>query len=70
MQDGQSPASLSKLLGSDMWSNAACCGYVLLACKNLGFTKSEIKRVLGALNMVFSNYTVPEAEKRYFGTSV
>lgn len=70
MQDGQSLATRSELLGSDVWSNAACCGYVLLACKNLGFTKYEIKRMLDVLNAAFSNYTVQEAEKRYLETSV
>lgn len=70
MQDGQSPATLSELLGSDMWSNAACCGYVILACKNLGHTKAEIKKLLVALNAVFSNYTMQEAEVRYFEADI
>ncbi len=70
MQDGQSLATLSELLGSDVWSNAACSGYVLLACKNLGYTRAEIKRMLDALNAAFSNYTLQEAEKRYLETLV
>lgn len=66
MQEGQAINTLSTLLGSDIWSNAACCGYVLLACKNLGYTKKESRSLLEAVNAAFGNYTIQQAEKEYY----
>lgn len=66
MQEGQVPNTLSALLGSHIWSNAACCGYVLLACKNLGYTKQESSNLLEAVNSAFENYTIQQAEKAYY----
>lgn len=43
MQGGQAVNTLSALLGSDTWSNAVCCGYVLLACKNLGTPSKKVE---------------------------
>jgi len=68
MQEGQAVNTLSTLLGSDSWSNAACCGYVLLACKNLGYTKQESRNLLEAVNAAFENYTIQQAEKEYYRT--
>ena len=68
MQEGQAVNTLSALLGSDTWSNAACCGYVLLACKNLGYTKQKSKSLLEAVNVAFENYTIQQAEKEYYDT--
>lgn len=70
MQDKQTLSSLSEVLKNDMWSNAACSGYVILACKNLRYTKAESKKILEALDVVFSNYTLQEAEKRFFEVSI
>jgi len=66
MEEGQAVNALSALLGSDTWSNAACCGYVLLACKNLGYTKQESRNLLEAVNAAFENYTIQQAEKEYY----
>ena len=66
MENGQASNRLSGLLNSDEWSNAACCGYVLWACKNLAYTKQEIQKLLTELNLAFSNYTLQEAETRYY----
>lgn len=68
MQEGQAVNTLSALLGSDIWSNAACCGYVLLACKNLGYTKQESRSLLESVNATFGNYTIQQAEKEYYDT--
>jgi len=68
MQEGQAVNTLSELLGSNTWSNAACCGYVLLACKNLGYTKQESRNLLKAVNAAFENYTIQQAEKEYYRT--
>lgn len=66
MQEGQGLKTISELLGNDTWSNAACCGYVLLACKNLGYTKQESQNFLEAVNSAFKNYTIRQAEKEYY----
>lgn len=66
MQEGQAVNTLSALLGSDTWSNAACCGYVLLACKRLGYNKQESRNLLEAVNAMFENYTIQQAEKVYY----
>lgn len=66
MQEGQAVNTLSALLGSDTWSNAACCGYVLLACKKLGYNKQESRNLLEAVNAMFENYTIQQAEKVYY----
>lgn len=68
MREGQGLNTISALLGSDTWSNAACCGYVLLACKNLGYTKQESRNLLEAVNSAFKNYTIQQAEKEYYKT--
>ena len=68
MQEGQAVNTLSELFGSDTWSNAACCGYVLLACKNLGYTQQESRNLLKAVNAAFENYTIQQAEKEYYRT--
>lgn len=66
MKEGQGLNTISALLGSDTWSNAVCCGYVLLACKNLGYTKQESQNLLEAVNSAFKNYTIQQAEKEYY----
>jgi len=69
MKNGQASNTLSGLLNSDEWSNAACCGYAILAGKSLGYTKQEMQKLLAAFDTVFSNYTLQEAEARYFQIS-
>lgn len=68
MQEGQSANTLSVLFDSDIWSNAACCGYVLLACKNLGYTKQESQTLLEAVHTAFGSYTMQQAEEEYYRT--
>ena len=68
MQEGQAVNALTVLLSSDTWSNAGCCGYVLLACKNLGYTKQESRNLLKAVNSAFENYTIQQAQKEYYDT--
>ena len=53
------------LLNSNQWSNAACMGYVIKACKSLDYSTEEISTLLEMLNTLFSNFTVEEAEKEY-----
>ncbi len=40
-------------------------GYVIKACKSLDYSEKEISALLQALNMMFSNFTLEEAEKEY-----
>ena len=54
-----------KLLTSGQWSNVACMGYVIKACKSLDYSEKEISALLQALNMMFSNFTLDEAEEEY-----
>ena len=40
-------------LEPDEWSNDACRGYVIMAMENCGFSKKDIRRVVGQLYEVF-----------------
>ena len=35
-----------QLLTSEQWSNAACMGYVIKACKSLDYSEKEISALL------------------------
>lgn len=67
MKDGQKhlPVNLVQLLCEEQWSNNACCGYVLIACKALGYSEKQINELLSALNDAFSNYSVECAKEKY-----
>ena len=54
------------LFEGDLWSNAACCGYLLLACKMGGVSTQNSRLLLEALEAAFGNYTVQQAEKEYY----
>ena len=66
MREEQGLNTISALLESDIWSNAAYCGYVLLACKNLGYARQEIQNLFEAVNLAFKNYTIQQAEREYY----
>ena len=53
------------LLNSDQWSNAACIGYVILACKRLDYSIEEISNLLEMLNTMLSNFTPEAAAEEY-----
>ncbi len=53
------------LLSGDGWSNAACKGYVIRACRALSYTDEQTAALLEMLDGIFSNYTVDEAEETY-----
>ena len=40
-------------LETDEWSNDACRGYVIMAMEDCGFSKKDIRRVVGQLYEVF-----------------
>ncbi|MGN0503057.1 MAG: hypothetical protein ACI4HN_09035 [Ruminococcus sp.] len=54
-----------ELIQPQGWSNSACLGYAILACRNLGFTGCEITDFIDMLNSTFGNYSIEEAEKVY-----
>lgn len=45
------------------WSNAACMGYCLIAMRRAGLRPTVQRRVLLALEGVFDDVSVEEAEK-------
>lgn len=53
------------LMGTDYWSNTACMGYVIKACKNLDYSEEEISTLLETISAMFSNFTIEEAEREY-----
>lgn len=53
------------LMDGDRWSNAACKGYVIKACRALDYTDEQTSALLQTLDTMFSTCTVEEAEKIY-----
>lgn len=54
-----------RLLCDEQWSNNACCGYVLIACRTLGYSEKQINELLSALNDAFGNFSVERAKEKY-----
>lgn len=52
-------------LNMDRWSNAACCGYAIMAMKSCGFSEEEIKCVVHQLLEEFDFHDAAEAEQAY-----
>lgn len=52
-------------LFSEQWSNAACCGYVIRACKSINLDKATTDHILKGLQDAFEAVTVEQAEKIY-----
>ena len=48
-------------LEPDEWSNDACRGYVIMAMEACGFSKKDIRRVVGQLYEVFDLNSVEDA---------
>lgn len=67
MNGGQKPlpGNIAQFLCEEQWSNSACCGYVLIACKELGYSEKKIDELLSALNDTFGNYSVECAKKKF-----
>lgn len=56
---------LVELLG-DNWSNAACCGYVIKTCENIGLSSKETKEIITQIKLLFDKYTVDEAKNIFY----
>ena len=54
-----------KLVDGEGWSNAACMGYLIHACRTLELPDDEIISLLNALRSAFTNLSVAEAEQVY-----
>jgi|GEM_PF-1424578 len=52
-------------LCDEQWSNAACCGYVILACENLGYNKKQIEHLINSMQDAFNLKTVEQAKQKY-----
>ena len=49
-------------------SNDACRGYVIMAMENCGFSKKDIRRVVGQLYEVFDLNSVEDAKEKYLSS--
>ncbi len=67
MENGQeqSAKNLIQLICEEQWSNAACCGYMRIACKILDYSEKQTEELLSAMQIAFGNYTVEYAKKKY-----
>ena len=52
-------------LETDEWSNDACRGYVIMAMEDCGFSKKDIRRVVGQLYKIFDLNSVEDAKEKY-----
>lgn len=53
-------------LCDEQWSNAACCGYLIFACENLGYNEEQIRQLLKATEDIFNIKTVGQAKQKYY----
>ena len=53
-------------MSNEQWSNAACCGYMIMACENIGYSKAQIETLLDSMQNMFNQKTVEQAEKKYY----
>ena len=47
------------------WSNNACCGYVIYAMENCGFSPTDIRRVVEELHEVFDIRGLEESRQHF-----
>lgn len=52
-------------LMSEVWSNNACMGYVIMALEELKYSEDEIKRIVAAVRNGFEWTTLQEADTHY-----
>ena len=50
---------------TDEWSNDACCGYIIMAMENCGFSKKDVQRVVRQLHEVMDFNTLEDAKKKF-----
>lgn len=64
-QDKSDAPELLKMLCMEQWSNSACSGYAILACRRLNLTKNQTNDFLSALKSIYEQYAVDEAMHVY-----
>lgn len=47
------------------WSNEACIGYAIVACRNLDISQNQTNEIISQLKIAFSNYTLEDAKSIY-----
>ena len=60
-----SNANSLKEICNEQWSNAACCGYVIYACENLGYNKNQIKSLINSMQDAFERKDLEQAKRKY-----
>jgi len=58
--------NILRYLCDEHWSNAACCGYMIFACENLGYSKEQINHLLSSMQDVFNQKTIKQAKQRFY----
>jgi hypothetical protein len=58
-------AKMRELFRED-WSNAACCGYAIIAGKSAGLSEGRLRSLLSSLKTAFDAYSVEEAAQKYY----
>ena len=49
----------------ELWSNAACMGYAIMALENLEYKDAKIWQVIAEMKELFDWMPVEDAQKRY-----
>jgi len=47
------------------WNNNACLGYVIIGAEKLGYSKDQIKKLVGTINSSFDWKSIDEAKETY-----
>lgn len=55
-----------QLLYDEQWSNAACSGYLILACEKEGYSREQTKKLLMLIEDAFAQKTIEQAKKKYY----
>ncbi len=50
---------------AQQWSNNACCGYVVMAMENCGFSEKDITQVVSKLHELFDSETLEDVKTHY-----
>ena len=53
-------------LCDEQWSNDACCGYIILACENLGYPEDQIRVLLNSTDDMFDIKTIEQAKRKFY----
>jgi len=65
-EENFSGEKMLQLLCDEQWSNAACSGYLILACEKEGYTRVQTKKLLKYMEDAFSQKTIEQAKKKYY----